>query len=484
MKNGVMLQAFQWHAPDDGQLWTELRDRAAALATVGFTSIWLPPAYKSHRGSDDVGYGVYDLHDLGEFDQKGAVRTRYGTKAELIAAVRALRGAGLQVCADVVLNHRLGADELEPVRVRPVRAADRDIISDSVIESRAWSRFTYAGRGGAHSVFEWRAEHFTAFDYIDPAPATASERMLYLMQGKRFSEDVSSELGNFDYLMGCDVDQDHPDVRAELCAWARWFVDTTGVDGVRLDAVKHFPSSFVRDLLGHLRNQRPDRELYAVSEYWSGDAAEMLQYVESTESRTDIFDVPLHLRLADASRAGKAFDLRTVFNGSIVAARPDLAVTFVDNHDTEPGQSLQSWVEPWFKPLAYALILLRRDGYPCVYAADYWGGPHAPTPLQSFGPLLDTLLQLRHAHGHGEQHDYFEQANCIAWVRTGDAEHAGPMVVVLSNGDEGRVRINVGVAGATFVDAVKQLDDRVVTDADGMGEFGCPAGSMAVWVPG
>ena len=43
----------------------------------------------------------------------------------------------------------------------------------------------------------------------------------------------------------------------------------------------------------------------------------------------------------------------------------------MDNHDTQPCQSLESWVEPWFKPLAYALILLRRDGYPCVFQGDY-----------------------------------------------------------------------------------------------------------------
>lgn len=35
-------------------------------------------------------------------------------------------------------------------------------------------------------------------------------------------------------------------------------------------------------------------------------------------------------------------------------------------HDTQVGQSLESCVASWFKPLAYALILLRVDGYPLV----------------------------------------------------------------------------------------------------------------------
>jgi alpha-amylase len=48
----------------------------------------------------------------------------------------------------------------------------------------------------------------------------------------------------------------------------------------------------------------------------------------------------------------------------------------VSNHDTQPLQSLESVVEAWFKPLAYALILLRKDGYPCVFAADYYGAEY------------------------------------------------------------------------------------------------------------
>ncbi|MEB3105138.1 MAG: hypothetical protein VKN17_05090 [Cyanobacteriota bacterium] len=41
-------------------------------------------------------------------------------------------------------------------------------------------------------------------------------------------------------------------------------------------------------------------------------------------------------------------------------------------HHTQPLQSLESVVEPWFKPLAYAFILLRDQGYPCIsHAVDY-----------------------------------------------------------------------------------------------------------------
>ncbi|MDI8752022.1 hypothetical protein MJH54_31455, partial [Salmonella enterica subsp. enterica serovar Montevideo] len=40
------------------------------------------------------------------------------------------------------------------------------------------------------------------------------------------------------------------------------------------------------------------------------------------------------------------------------------------NHDTQPLQALEAPVEPWFKPLAYALILLRENGVPSVFYPD------------------------------------------------------------------------------------------------------------------
>ena len=93
--NGVMMQFFHWYSPADGSLWDEARARATELAEAGFTAVWLPPAYKGVNGAADVGYGVYDLYDLGEFDQKGSVRTKYGTKQQYLDAVRALQQAGL-----------------------------------------------------------------------------------------------------------------------------------------------------------------------------------------------------------------------------------------------------------------------------------------------------------------------------------------------------------------------------------------------------
>ena len=117
--NGTFMQFFHWYLPADGTLWQEAATQAQALAEAGFTALWLPPATKGAGGSLDVGYGPYDLFDLGEFDQKGSIRTKYGTRAQYLAAIQALQNSGLQVYADAVLNHKMGGDETEKVMATP-----------------------------------------------------------------------------------------------------------------------------------------------------------------------------------------------------------------------------------------------------------------------------------------------------------------------------------------------------------------------------
>ena len=82
MENGVMMQYFEWNLPNDGNLWKQLKEDASHLHEIGVTAVWIPPAYKADEQQDE-GYATYDLYDLGEFDQKGTVRTKYGTKEEL-----------------------------------------------------------------------------------------------------------------------------------------------------------------------------------------------------------------------------------------------------------------------------------------------------------------------------------------------------------------------------------------------------------------
>ena len=109
-----------------------------------------------------------------------------------------------------------------------------------------------------------------------------------------------------------------------------------------------------------------------------------------------------------------------ILDNTLVKENPGLAVSFVDNHDTQPGQALFSWVQEWFKPIAYSIILLSNAGYPCVFYGDFYGIPH-----DNIEPMkgLQTLIELRKEKSYGEQHDYFDNPHMIGWTREGDDEH-------------------------------------------------------------
>ena len=486
--NGVMMQYFHWYTPADGTLWTQLAENAAALAEVGVTSVWLPPAYKGAAGGYDTGYGVYDLFDLGEFDQKGSVRTKYGTREEYLGAVRRAQQAGIQVYADIVFNHRMGADRAEEFRATPYNPNDRTEPIGPLQSIKAWTQFTFPGRKGAHSTLQWHWWHFNAADHNAFDHDTDA---VYLFEGKAFDEDVDPEKGNFDYLMGCNLDLNNPDVRTELFYWGEWLIDTTGVDGFRFDAVKHVKAGFFLDWLRHVR-RHAGRDMFAVGEYWSGKSELLEQFIEATEGNLMLFDVSLHYNFAAAGTQEDEFDLRTIFDDTLVATHPTLAVTLVSNHDSQPLQALESVVEAWFKPLAYALILLRRDGYPCVFAADYYGAHYTDTGgdgeqyeiwMESHQWLIDKFLYARRAYAFGEQYDYLDHANCIGWTRLGTVATPGGMAVVLSNADNAEKRMQTGSPETTYIDLTEHVSRPVVTDKDGWGTFACNAASVSVWIP-
>ncbi|MEL6816723.1 MAG: alpha-amylase [Cyanobacteria bacterium J06598_3] len=473
----------------DGTLWNQLSENAEALAKVGITALWLPPAYKGSAGGYDVGYGVYDMYDLGEFDQKGSVRTKYGTKDEYISAIRTANAAGMEVYADVVLNHRLGGDAEEEFKATPYAPANRHKAIGDEVTIKSWTHFTFPGRAGKYSERELHWWHFNSVDYN--AHNDTDFKAIYLFEGKSFEDKVDMEKGSFDYLMGCNVDFTHSEVREEMMQWGEWYVDTTGVDGFRFDAVKHVRADFFPDWLQHVRKYS-GQKMFAVGEYWSYEIEALHHFIEVTGGDVALFDAPLHYNFSQASAAGSNYDLRTIFDNTLVKQQPALAVTLVDNHDSQPLQALESVVEAWFKPLAYALILLRQDGYPCIFYADYYGAHYKDNGtdggeyeiwLESHQWLIDKFLTARCSHAYGDQYDYFDHANTVGWTRLGTEEFSGGMAVVMSNGDAGSKWMEVGQPNCTYKDLTEHISEAVTTNDEGWADFRCEAGSVSVWVP-
>lgn len=478
MENGIIMQYFEWYLPPDGNHWNRLKNDAKHLSDIGITAVWLPPAYKGANGIFDVGYSVYDMYDLGEFDQKGSVSTKYGTNKEYIEAVDELHKYGIDVYADIVFNQRIGADGTEIVRAIEDNPQNREQQTSGIEEIEAWTRFDFLGRNNTYSDFKLDWKCFHGVDYDERTKRSS----IFLFEGKHWDENVDRELGNYDYLMGADTDFDYQPLKQSLFDWIDWYVDTANIDGFRIDAVKHIKFEFFKEWLSYIRNSKK-REFFAVGEYWSKDLARLQNYLGICENAMSLFDVPLHFKFFEASASDGNMDMSKLLDGTLVSSEPTKAVTFVENHDTQEGQALQSAVLNWFKPSAYAVTLLRNEGYPCIFYGDYYGVPsHNEKP---FMDILDKLLWLRKEKAFGSQNDYFDDFDVVGWTREGDDEHIGSGLAVLITDKRGGVKkmyIGKRNAGKIFYDCIGNCADTVTIDKDGYGVFEVSDGSVSVWI--
>jgi alpha-amylase len=490
MTPGTVLQYFHWYMPNEGNLWKQIKSEAPRLKNLGFTSIWFPPAYKGSGGGYSEGYDVYDLYDLGEFDQKGSVRTKYGTRQEYLDAIDAVHKCGMRVMVDIVLNHKAGGDELEKIKVVKVNPENRTKVISAPFEIEAFTKFTFPGRAKKYSAFEWDHMCFSGVDYAYNLSENGVFRILN-GYGDSWQEMISDEKGNYDFLMFNDIDFRNEAVRKELISWAKWYWYQKNFDGVRLDAVKHITPSFYAEWLKELR-EYSGKEIFAVGEYWApGFVDLLLKYIEATGGQMSLFDASLHQNFHVASQIKNRYDLRKIMDETLLKAMPEKTVTVVDNHDTQPLQALEAPVEAWFKAIAYAIILLRAEGYPCVFYADLYGAHYKDKDKQGNEQEiwlekveeLEQLLQARCDHAFGPQRDYFDHPNCIGWTREGDDNHSG-CAVLISNGDDGFKNMEMGnrYAGKKFIDLLGKNPAEVEINVEGWGNFFAPAGSVSVWV--
>ena len=162
--NPTMIQFFHWYSKGNSTLYDQIKKSVSYLKELGISAVWFPPAYKSAGGGYSVGYDPYDLFDLGEFDQKGTIPTKYGSKEQYLESGKTLQKNGIAVITDIVLNHKAGGDELERFHAVKVNPENRQENISEPIEIESYTQFTFPGRGEKYSDFKWNFQCFTGVD--------------------------------------------------------------------------------------------------------------------------------------------------------------------------------------------------------------------------------------------------------------------------------------------------------------------------------
>lgn len=303
-----------------------LNDGDATTTTdLGVTGIWLMPVAESPS------YHGYDVVD------ERAIESDYGTIADMRALVAAAHERGIAVVTDLVLNHTSDENPWFVDALTPGSVHD---------DWYVWSP-TDPGFGGPDGQLVWHP---------------GGGRFYYGVFGPHLP----------------DLNLRNPTVTAELEDVARFWLEDIGIDGFRLDAIKHL----IEDGRSQVNTPETHAWLMAfrqavegtkagallVGEVYDLTAAAALYVPEDVDL---VFDFGLAEATIDAIEREEAAPLLAAADESATLFGPGERATFLSNHDQERiGSDLQG---DQAKLRLAAGLLLMSPGVPFVYYGEEIG---------------------------------------------------------------------------------------------------------------
>ncbi|TKY65101.1 Alpha-amylase 3 [Spatholobus suberectus] len=308
----IVFQGFNWESWRRGW-YLELAAKTADLSHCGVTAVWLPPPTQS---VSPQGYMPSDLYNL---------NSSYGSVEELKYCIEEMHSQDLMALGDVVLNHRC-AQKQSPNGV--------------------WNIF-----GGN---LAWGPE---AIVCDDPN---------FEGRGNPSSGDIFHAAPNIDHS------QDF--VRKDIKGWLNWLRNDIGFDGWRLDFVRGFSGTYVKEYI------EASNPVFAIGEYWDSLAYEhgslcynqdahrqrIINWINATGGTSSAFDITTKgiLHSALHNEYWRLIDPQGKPTG-VMGWWPSRAVTFLENHDT--GSTQGHWPFPRDKLMQGYAYILTHPGTPVIF---------------------------------------------------------------------------------------------------------------------
>ena len=497
--------------------WSEVTRKMPELAEAGYTSLWLPPPTKGSGGLS-VGYDLWDPFDLGSKDQRSSVRTRYGTEAELLEMVETAHRFGIRVYFDNIMNHRAfdvpGYNEDTPIDVYP------GMVPEDFHLRKTEEGFYRKWDNTRDWNSSWQVQNLGLADLIDIAHETPNAnhgtsegathpKYSFIRDFDRPEQYDRDKDGNTAYF-GVLIDQARDelgtnattaelrtkaqeyinarkssfteDVGAYLIRAARWKIDRTKADGLRLDAVKHVPDYFFGQQSGAGKDTNNAGYLGGVQWQFNrtrgfSDANHRDTVFDEKSPRDDAMVFGEHLGQPpgyggywDAGMRLVDNDLRSKLNGTLGNASATLSgldasgaggfaaslgVTHANSHDSDYAAQ-KEWQHAYYMARE-GMGLIYSDGYNKAETLGESGGAfprHANTAyLGQFGdPRIPNILKLHNDFARGLQQGRWADGDYLAFerrdnrnpdgsVRTGNAADEITMVMMMNdNTAQGQAR--------------------------------------------
>jgi glycosidase len=371
-----------------------IREHLPYLKDLGVTTLWLTPIVRNATPDEYHGYGAADLY---------AVDPHLGTLEDYQQLVAEAHRQHLKILFDAVPNH-----------VGPHHPWNDDPpLPDWFHGTKQKHLDSFAPVKGSF------------YGLRDDAPNDPFEVLVDPHAPSRLKRN-STEGWFFGILP--DMNTENPIVEQYLLQNSIWWLETSGLDGLRVDTFPYVDRKFWSNWHVGLRKLYPS--LTTIGEVFHPDpsvtsffAGGLRRWDGVDSGATTVFDYPLYFVLRDVLLHGApASRITDVLRHDSLYPRPNLLVPFFANHDvtrfaSEPGGS------PVKLRLAFGLTLTLR-GIPQLYYGDEiampgggdpdnrrdfpggWKGDpqnaftaegRTPEQQQVFA-YLQTLLRLRRAH--------------------------------------------------------------------------------------
>lgn len=271
----------KWHGGDFQGIINQLD----YIKNMGFTAIWITPVTMQKSDYAYHGYHTYDFY---------AIDGHLGTMDKLKELIRKTHDKNIAVMLDVVVNHTGDFQPANGFAKAPFDKAD------------------------------WYHHHGD-------------------ITGADYSSNNQWKIENGDVAGLDDLDQDNPDTANELKNWIKWLLNESGVDGLRVDTVKHVPKGFLKDF-----DQAANT--FTIGEIYSGDPAYVGDYTRYLDAALDF---PMYYTIKEVFGHDQSMTkIKERYSDDRHYRDAQTNGVFIDNHDVKrflndasgkPGASSDKW---------------------------------------------------------------------------------------------------------------------------------------------
>jgi len=328
----AVLHAFNW-------TYADVQANAAGIQAAGYKAVLVAPAYRSEGSAWWARYQPQDYrlihHPLGDTT----------TFRNMVAALRA---KGIDVYADVVLNHMANES---------AQRSDLNYPGSRVLGVYAGNPTYY---GGLRLFGNLGYNFLSGYDF-GPATCIANYSDVWQVQNWRLCGGAG-DAGLPDLVGSSYVVSQQQEYLRQLKA--------LGVKGFRIDAAKHMPFAHINGVL----TADIKSGMYVFGEIitgggsGNGEYATFLQpYLQNTDHAA--YDFPLQAQLRSAFAPGGSMSALVDPGAYGQALQGSRALTFTVTHDIPNNSGFRFMLmDPTDETLAYSYLFGRNAGKPMVYS--------------------------------------------------------------------------------------------------------------------